>query len=475
MSDLTLYERLLKYGKTGRTPFHMPGHKRQTYFGGALPYDMDITEVDGFDNLHAPTGVLLNLCRRASALWGSAASFPLVNGSTCGILAGIRTLTLPGDRILMARGCHQSVYHAVELCGLRTCYLSARSDPDYGILMSMDPNAVDRMLTENPDVRLTVLTSPTYEGVCSDLRKIADVVHRHGGFLMVDQAHGAHLGLSHHFPDSAMEQGADLVIASLHKTLPSMTQTAVAHLAKSVNSDAFARNLSIFETSSPSYVLLASVDRCLTLLEQDGKMLFNAYADRLDEFKCATASLSRLRIPGYHMPLPSGVFDFDRGKICICTTGTDRSGFGLADLLRESYDIEPEMATEDYVLAMTSIADSMENFKKLAEALLSIDASLNAKPVNKRSLRYPVPEPILPIGEAVHLPGEWVPLMDAIGRISLDYVRAYPPGIPLIVPGEAVDRELVMHIFGLAESGASVLNGKGKFSGEIFVKAEKRD
>ncbi|MGM9637247.1 MAG: aminotransferase class I/II-fold pyridoxal phosphate-dependent enzyme [Eubacteriales bacterium] len=475
MSDPTLYERLLEYGKTGRIPFHMPGHKRQPSFGGVLPYDMDITEIDGFDNLHAPTGILLDLCRRASRLWGSATSFPLVNGSTCGILAGIRTLTAPGDRILMARGCHQSVYHAVELCGLGTCYLPAQTEPKYGILLSVDPDEVDRMLTENPDVRLTVVTSPTYEGVCSDLRRISDVVHRHGGRLMVDQAHGAHLGLSPHFPESAMEQGADLVIASLHKTLPSMTQTAVAHLAKSVDSDPFARNLSIFETSSPSYVLLASVDRCLSLLEREKKALFDAYNDRLDEFKRATASLVHLKIPGYSMPLPAGVFDFDRGKICICTSGTDQSGFTIADLLRESHNIEPEMANEDYVLAMTSIADSTENFKRLADALLSIDAALADRPTKKPSCRYAVPEQILPIGETVHLAGEWVPLMDAIGRLSLDYVRAYPPGIPLIVPGEAVDRELVERISGLAASGATVLTGKGKFSGEIFVKAEKRD
>ncbi|MGM9679937.1 MAG: aminotransferase class I/II-fold pyridoxal phosphate-dependent enzyme [Eubacteriales bacterium] len=474
MSD-SLYERLLEYSKTGRIPFHMPGHKRQTSFGDLLPYGLDITEIEGFDNLHAPSGVLSELCRRISELWGSAVGFPLVNGSTCGILAGIRTLTSPGDRILMARGCHQSVYHAVEVCGLRSCYLPARTDPEYGMLLSVDPEEVDRMLTENPDIRLTVVTSPTYEGVCSDLRRISDIVHRHGGMLMVDQAHGAHLGLSSHFPQSAVEQGADLVIASLHKTLPAMTQTAVAQLAKSVNRDAFARNLAIFETSSPSYVLLASVDRCLTFLEKDGKALFDAYADRLNEFKTAVSSLSHLKIPGYNAPLPDGVFDFDGGKICICTSGTDLSGFDLAKILRTSHHIEPEMASEDYLLAMTSIADSTENFAKLAEALLTVDADLSVFSLKKPSFRYTVPEQICSVGDAACHEGEWVSLPCAVGRVSLDYVRVYPPGIPLLVPGEAVDRELADRIAELARSGASVLCEKGKFSGEIFVKAEKRD
>ncbi len=471
----TLLEKLKKLAGSDTLPMHMPGHKRNPEFADGLPYELDITEIDGFDNLHAPDGLLKELCDRLSRLWGSAASFPLVNGSTCGILAGIRTLTGSGDTILMARGCHQSIYHAVELLGLDACYLPLETDPEYGFPIAITPQSVDRMLTAHPEIKLTVLTSPTYEGVCSDIRSIADVVHRHGGMLMVDQAHGAHFGLSAHFPQSAIREGADLVIASLHKTLPSMTQTAVAHLCDTVDPNAFARNLSIFETSSPSYVLMASIDRCVTLLEQDGQALFDRYDENLERFRSVVQGMVYLQIPGYNAPLPDGCYGFDRGKIAVSTRRCNLTGTELAGILRKKYRIEVEMASEEFVLAMTSIADSEVTLDRLAQAVIDIDRTLESRTAPSCRTNCPVPERVMKISDALASPDCAVDLSNALGHISADYIRAYPPGIPLIVPGERIDEEVIARIRNLAESGVTVLAKNGKFSGEIFIKAEKRD
>lgn len=473
-----LLDDLKAYGRSDFLPLHMPGHKRKDALSGGLPYGWDVTEIDGFDNLHAPEGVLKELCGRLAALWGSAAAYPLVNGSTCGILAGIRTLSRPGGRILMARGCHQSVWHALELCDLDAVCLPIRRDPVFGLPLPPAPGEVERALSDHPDIALTVITSPTYEGVCADVAAIAKVVHRRGGMLLVDSAHGAHLGFSDAFPPSAVALGADLTVMSLHKTLPCLTQTAAAHLSERIPPAVraeFARNLSIFETSSPSYILLAAIDRCLTLLESEKASLFADYAANLAGFADHARRLTRLRIPLHTAPLPKEIFAFDPGKIVVSTRFADLSGIKLAEILRNRFHIETEMAAPDFLLAMTSVADSAADLARFAGALTAIDAGLaSADPPPVREIS-PLPKAVMRLSEVLRLPAVSVPLDAAVGKICTDMIRAYPPGIPLIVPGELLDRRTADEITRLAASGAGILTENGKFSGRIFIKAENTD
>ena len=191
---MDLRERLRTYGAGNAYPFHMPGHKRQKQPGSLFPYDLDITEIDGFDNLHHAEGILAEAMERAAKLWGSRKSFFLVNGSSAGLLAGIRALAKRGDKVLMARGCHRAVYHAVELCGLHPVYMQAAWVEEMQISGSIQPETVEKHLQEHPDCNLVILTSPTYEGVVSDIAEIAKIAHRYGAYLLVDEAHGAHLG-----------------------------------------------------------------------------------------------------------------------------------------------------------------------------------------------------------------------------------------------------------------------------------------
>ncbi len=426
-------------------PMHMPGHKRLSP-DPALPYPIDITEIEGFDNLHEPTGVLQELGRRAAALYCADRAFPLVNGSTCGLLAAIRAAVPDGSTVILPRASHKSVYHALELGRLRPVYLPAAP------LETVTAAQVLHALTAHPEARLVILTSPSYEGIVCDVRNIAELVHRHGAALLVDSAHGAHLGFSPAFPENAAQCGADVTILSLHKTLPALTQTALALVCGNrIPAQSLAQNLAIFETSSPSYPLLASIDVCLHLLETKRDTLFAPYAARLHAFYDAMSKLHALRLFG-RMDDPF----FDPGKLLIRTDGASIPGPALADLLRSRYHIEPEMAVPGWVLCMTSICDPDEAFSRLRDALLDLDAALSPAPSPTPLPAAPLPEQVLPIWKTRGLKTDRVPLSDACGRISAAYVWAYPPGIPLLTPGERIDSAVLSCFAAYKASGVAL-------------------
>jgi len=377
-----LYDKIKEYAESGVYPMHMPGHKRNALFlPPGLPCDADITEIPGFDDLHDPHGVLLETSELAAGLYGSSRAFLLVNGSTAGVLAAIGAHAAHGDRILVAGNCHRSVFNAAELFGLDTVTIAQETGAAGaagGIGLSIDPESVDSALEKDSSIKLVVLTSPTYEGVISDVRSIAHAAHARGVPLFVDSAHGAHLGFSPVFPDSAVASGADVVVMSLHKTLPALTQCSLLHVCGSrANAGELARLLSVLQTSSPSYVLMASIDSCLRLLSSEKDELFRAYERNLACFGEGIKTLRKIIVP-YHGPCPPhpGFFAFDPGKIVVVTKNTPLSGFMLADILRAEHKIEVELARDNYVVAMTSICDSEDGFARLAEALVRIDRSL---------------------------------------------------------------------------------------------------
>ena len=340
MTQSRLEARLRQYCGSGIYPLHMPGHKRRPGPCPGLPYEWDVTEVEGTDDLHDARGILKEAMDRTAALYGADYTRYLVGGSTCGILAGIRAALRHGDRVAVARNCHKSVYHAIELCGLETVWILPETVPDYRICGSVSPEAVRCLLQTDPSIRAVILTSPTYEGVLSNIGAIAAHCHAHEIPLIVDEAHGAHLGLfsGTGFPAGALSRGADLVIQSPHKTLPSLTQTAWLHLrGDRISAGALERELDIFETSSPSYPLLASLDACTGLLEAEGYSLFRGWQQRLSAFYEGAAALRRFRILGREAGEMSRdiVYAFDPGKILIaCPTG-QMTGQALARLLRD--------------------------------------------------------------------------------------------------------------------------------------------
>ena len=478
----TIFQRLSDYAASDAVAMHMPGHKRNVpgiAFLEELGAKYDITEIEGFDDLHHPRGILRDAMERAARLWKSDATYFLVNGSTCGILAAVRACALlyPNGKLIMARNCHKSVYNAAELCCLRPLFIQPPQVEDFGFCGSISPSAVELLVRENPGTPV-IITSPTYEGVISNIAEIAVICHLYGCPLIVDEAHGAHLGLLGCFPSGAVAAGADVVIQSIHKTLTGLTQTGVIHINGGlVPREAISRQLAVFETTSPSYLLMASIDGTVELIESSGAKLFSDWQKRLDRFDSMVSPLQKLTIPGHTLlfdcqseqrpgyvrrGVGSGsVYGYDRSKIIISCEGTDKTGVWLMSSLRESFNIECEMAAGGYTVAMTGILDSQEGMERLAKALLTLEGEIKRTPP-----RIPMAMPKLPprrmsVCDALAENTKPISLWDAAGKISGEYVWAYPPGIPLVIPGEELTEELLKSLILQREAGVSLRSTGG--------------
>lgn len=469
-----MYQQLISYGESDVYPFHMPGHKRRA-LPFPNPYTIDITEIDGFDNLHHAQGLIREAEERAAKLYGADRSYYLVNGSTCGLLAAICAAARRGDKVLAARNCHKAVYHAISMQGLSAEFLYpviTRGDLQGQITAAQ----VEEALTKHPDIAVVILTSPTYEGIVSNVAAIAACCHAHGAALIVDEAHGAHFGFGAGFPENAVRLGADAVIMSLHKTLPSFTQTALLHCnGTRIDPGRVARYLGVYETSSPSYLFMAGMDACIDLIREQGAELFAEYRRRLDAFYRDTADLAQLHVMRREDLCKEEAYDWDDSKLIIYAGAM--GGEALHQELLGHYHLQMEMVSADYVLGMTSLMDTDEGMRRLVTALHGIDEKngrlvtalhetdekngrlnaalcetnekngrLNAAEAGFTARMYRENPRRMQIYQALDLPYREVPLDEAVGKMAADYVYLYPPGIPLIVPGEVITEEFIRHI-----------------------------
>lgn len=456
-----LLEKLTQYSESGIYPCHMPGHKRNAW--GELPsqfYRLDITEIDGFDNLHQPKGILKELQEQAAAFCGAEESYYLVNGSTGGILSAVSAALPAGGHILMARNCHKSAYHAVYLRNLRTSYLYPKMLADYDVFDAMSPEQVQEALDKEPDIQAVLLVSPTYEGRISDIRQISEIVHARGIPLIVDEAHGAHLGWSNAVHENSCRQGADLVIQSVHKTLPALTQTALLHVNGTiVDRERLRRFLHIYQSSSPSYLLMASIDNALQYMERDGEKVLDTFRSRY------AAMCERLRNCKVLRFLPADQRQ-DIGKLVISVKNTAITGRQLYDILLKRYRIQTEMAAETFVLAMFTLNDGQEGYDRMTAALLEIDSELRQAERDRTSHvenEIGIMPPVcgLTLAEAWDRPREEVRLDQSIGRAVGEFVNLYPPGVPLLVPGERMSGELNRKIRTWISKGMDVQGVRG--------------
>ena len=489
-----LLERLTEYAGSDAYPFHMPGHKRREIPDGIPggfpdPYGIDITEIDGFDNLHHAEGILKDAMETVAAIYGADRSWYLVNGSTCGILSAVFAATENGGKILTARNCHKAVYHAICLNRLEAEYLYPEEITEFRINGGIRAGDVRKALEKDAmrcagnsgDVRgkitkiqAVLITSPTYEGVVSDIRAIADAAHEYGIPLIVDEAHGAHLEYAdqcHSFPKSALEYGADIVIQSLHKTLPCFTQTAILHVkGKLVDQDRISRYLSMFQTSSPSYLFMAGMERCIRYMDGDGRNEMIRYEKRLERFMERMEGLQVLEVLDREIcGKYRTVAGWDPSKIVVSTMrAEDFHGEELAETLRRKYHLEMEMTAPEYVIAMTSLMDTEEGFERLGTALLEIDGVLRRRMESGRKekaasetpegleskLSHPVRRML--ICEAMDADTERTAFQDTVGKVSAEFVYLYPPGIPIIAPGEVFTDAIVEKIMAYKAAGLLV-------------------
>ncbi|MCI8416998.1 MAG: aminotransferase class I/II-fold pyridoxal phosphate-dependent enzyme [Lachnospiraceae bacterium] len=459
----TLYNKLKHYDKSDYYGFHMPGHKRKLELFDN-PFRIDITEIEGFDDLHHPQahGVLVRAQERAAMLYGSQETHFLVNGSTAGILSAVLGCTSPGGSILISRNCHRSVYHGIALQNLRALYVYPQQEPNMWINGSILPEDVDTMLNKHPDIQAVLITSPTYDGICSDLEEIGRITHKRGIPLLVDQAHGAHFPFHAYFPADGICQGADVVIHSVHKTLPSLTQTALLHLnGNLVDRDKIRNYLSVFQTSSPSYVLMASLDSCMEFLQVHGQEAFDRQVTLLKEFHRECEDLQRIKVMNDQIRDGRLVWDVDVSRLLCWAKDTCWTGVELGERLREDYHLQMEMSTCTYTLGISSVSDTKEGFCRLKEALFQLDKRAEKGEVSRLEKAgskilsgvsvdgpswLPRLQASISIGKAFHRQKEIVSEKEALGRTAGAFVYVYPPGIPLVAPGEILTEEVLEYL-----------------------------
>ena len=437
MKDKPIFDLLKEHSASGDLPMHMPGHKRDgSLLRGLLAFD--ITEIPGFDDLHDPRGIIAYAEESAARVWGAERAHILVNGSTVGILAAFHALCSRGERVIVARNCHKSVYHAIELLDLDARFITPEihgNDLFYGEILSNNVGkAIADSLAEGKKPALAAITSPTYEGVISDVAAISAVCREYGVPLLVDSAHGAHLGVIPGFPGSAVKAGADVVVLSLHKTLASLTQTALILCPASLDTR-ITHALDIFETSSPSYLLIGSADECIRRVEENAGEISSRWLSALADCRKRLSALRSLELIPVDEP----------SKLIISTAKCGITGGELAITLKNRFSITVEAALPGYVIAMTGAGDSPESLGRFADALLAIDGEpADGTCYRLRTDKLPplsAPPVSLPVSAALRLPRESVPLDKAADRICAEYITPYPPGIPLIVPGETVTEE----------------------------------
>ncbi|MCD8379633.1 MAG: aminotransferase class I/II-fold pyridoxal phosphate-dependent enzyme [Lachnospiraceae bacterium] len=499
--DISLTEKLKEYAASDIYPYHMPGHKGSTATGSVFDdlHGMDITEIDGFDDLHHATGILKEAQDEAAQAFGADRTFYLVGGSTVGILTAISAAIRPGGGLLMVRSCHKSVYHAAYLRGLKLHYILQEFDWDAQILKPVTAAQVREALQMYPDVGAVLITSPTYEGLAANVREIAEAVHERNLPLIVDEAHGAHFGFASCLPQSS-NAWADLVVQSLHKTTKALTQTALLHVnGDRVSAERVQKFLDIYMTSSPSYLFMASMEEAIRDLRDNGERLYGDFIRRKEEFLKKTAGLKALFV--YRPTDTDGKENgragkyMDPCKILICSRVREFSGKNLYDELRQKYHLQMELCENNHVLAIMTPYDRQEGFDRLAAALGKIDRELLERyqlevcswemtesyqkdapdrgrgPMVKAWKDNRIRESDeksdvdrkeglkgMTAGLCPHLPrqtqtlteswveGHSVPLTECAGKISAAFVYQYPPGIPLIVPGEVWDEAMISQV-----------------------------
>lgn len=474
MSKLPLVEGVLKYIKENNTLLCMPGHKggkgfRETAIGRELYENFikgDITEVDGLDNLHNAEGIIKEAQEYLAQLYGSKKSYFLVNGSTSGNLAMIFSSFNEGDKIIVERNCHKSIFNGIMLRKLKPVYIKNKINKKYDAPLSIEEEYFLCMLEENSDAKGILITYPNYYGVCPDLNFIIREAKKRNMKVLVDSAHGAHFGVCKELPESAVKLGADMVVMSCHKTLPSFTQTAYLHVGEGVDLDKVEFYLSVFLSTSPSYMLMSSMDYARFYLEEHGEEdytrilnLSEVYRDKIN------------KIEGFHVLGREDMYkeDIDLSRYVInLEKGYSASKF--SKYLREK-NIQAEMNDNQNVILIFSPFNKEEDFKKLYKAIKECPLD-SLKQEYYNILNYNIPQSKLAPFQVLNSKSKEISLQDAVGRICAKSIVPYPPGVPLVMMGEIIDEDIIGMIKYYLENGTDVI-GVTKDSGELKMESQE--
>lgn len=464
--ETPLFDALMEYVNNNTIPFHVPGHKKGNGmakkfldFVGKNVLSMDVTVFEQVDSLHKPTGPIKKAQELAADAFGADATFFCIHGTSGAIQAMILSVMGENEKIIVPRNIHKSVTSGIILSGAIPVYMQPEVDKNVGVALNVTPETVEEALRNNPDAKAVLIINPTYYGVSADIVKIAEIVHDYGAILMVDEAHGPHLKFNEKLPISAMEAGADICAQSTHKIIGSMTQSSMLHVkSKKIDINRVKQVMSLLQTTSPSYILLASLDVARMQMVTEGKELLDKTIELAEYARKEINNINGLYCFGNEIVGRDGAYDFDPTKITITAKGLGITGHELENILAKKYYIQPELADMYNALCVFSIGDTKENVDYLIRALREISETLYKDNVEmSKALDIPeIPEMVLSPRYAFECSNVALPLEESIGQISSEFLMAYPPGIPILCPGERITREIIEYVIEMKNAKLSI-------------------
>lgn len=457
-----IYEALERFRQMRVVPFDVPGHKRGrgnpelVQLLGEQCVSMDVNSMKPLDNLCHPISVIRDAERLAAEAFGAANAFLMVGGTTSAVQSMVLSVAKRGEKIILPRNVHRSVMGAMVLCGAVPVYVNPECDSDLGIPLGMSVAAVERAIRENPDAKAVLVNNPTYYGICSDLRAIVKLAHEHGMLCLADEAHGTHFYFGEGLPVSAMAAGADMASVSMHKSGGSLTQSSLLLTGPAMQEGHVRQIINLTQTTSASYLLLSSLDISRRNLALRGKSDFERVV-RLAEY----ARREINEIDGYYAfsrELINGdsVFDFDVTKLSVNTLDVGLAGIEVYDLLRDEYDIQIEFGDLGNILAYVSVGDRPREIERLVSALSEVRRRFGRTKANLMAQEYIDPQVVVSPQDAFYAPKESLPLRETEGRVCSEFVMCYPPGIPILAPGERITAEILDYIEYAKEKGCSM-------------------
>ena len=457
-----IYEALRKFRRMRVVPFDVPGHKRGrgnmelTEFLGEDCMNVDVNSMKPLDNLCHPVSVIKDAEMLAAQAFGAANAFFMVGGTTSAVQSMIMYACKEGDKIIMPRNVHRSAINALILTGAVPVYVNPDVNKQLGIALGMSVSQVEQAIRDNPDAKAIMVNNPTYYGICSDLRRITELAHAHGMLVLVDEAHGTHFYFGENFPLTAMAAGADIASVSMHKSGGSLTQSSFLLMGKNINSDYMRQVINLTQTTSASYLLLSSLDISRKRLALSGREIF---AQTVEMAEYARSEIND--IGGYYAysrELINGdsIYDFDVSKLSVFTLPVGLAGIEVYDLLRDEYDIQIEFGDIGNILAYISVGDRKRDIERLISAMAEIKRRFGKSGADMLNHEYISPVVTEAPRKAFYADKVSLPLEESVGKVCTEFVMCYPPGIPILAPGELITAEIIEYIKYAKEKGCQM-------------------
>ena len=457
-----IYEGLIKLRKKRIVPFDVPGHKRGrgnpelVELLGEKCVGIDVNSMKSLDNLGHPISIIRDAEELTADAFGASHAFLMIGGTTSSVQTMILSTCKAGDKIILPRNVHKSAINALVLCGAIPIYIEMSVNPKIGIALGLENDRVAKAIKDHSDAKAILINNPTYYGICSDLRGLTKMAHEAGMMVLVDEAHGAHLHFTDKLPISAMDAGADMAAVSMHKSGGSLTQSSLLLIGEQMNPEYVRQIINLTQSTSASYLLMASLDISRRNLALRGKESFEKVIE-LSEY----ARREINAIGGYYAyskELIDGVSvcDFDVTKLSVYTQGIGLTGIEVYDLLRDEYDIQIEFGDIGNILAYISIGDRIQDIERLVGALADIKRLYSRDGKDLIAGEYIQPELVLSPQEAFYSERKSLSLDESVGQVCGEFVMCYPPGIPILAPGERITREIVDYIQFAKERGCSL-------------------